>query len=183
MTKQSSYVALLRGINVGKSARLSMAPLREALTARGVEAVSTVLQSGNVIINNWTKSAFDLAPLIELTLAEEFSITARCLIRSRAQILELVKTNPLAPRADVDTLLVVHFCDPALTSSDLAKLSVTSLSSEDVTVRHGVLFQWCAKGISNSPVLSPQLEKQLGVAVTARNWRTVNKIAELLSVE
>lgn len=183
MARESSYVALLRGINVGKSARIQMAPLRAALIDHGVNAVSTVVQSGNIVVTPWTKSASALATSIEEILVNQFAITARCLVQSREQLLSMVAENPLAPRANVDNMLVVHFCDPPLEQSALSVLSIKGLDPNDVVVSHGALFQWCENGISNSPVVSPHLERQLKVAVTARNWRTLNKIAELLNVE
>jgi uncharacterized protein (DUF1697 family) len=50
-------VALLRGINLGPTNRVSMAALRDALAARRLEEVRTHLQSGNVILTSAERPA------------------------------------------------------------------------------------------------------------------------------
>jgi uncharacterized protein (DUF1697 family) len=134
-------------------------------------------------VTKWMKSSDALARRCETVLTEEFSISVRCLVRPRSQIMAMVSDHPLASRATVDTLLVVHFCEPPLLKDALETLSSSKLNHDDVAVAYGALFQWCPEGISNSPALSPLMEKKLGVTVTARNWRTVTTIAGRLSDE
>jgi uncharacterized protein (DUF1697 family) len=160
-----------------------MVPLREALVAAGVNATATVVQSGNIIVTKWSAEPEKLRSRIERVLHSVFDIDVKCLVRSREEILTTLANNPLAKRASNDTTLVVHFCEPRLESESLVALQLKGLNARDVAVSNGSLFQWCENGISNAPVLSPQLERQLGVVVTARNWRTITKVGELLSAE
>ena len=63
------FVALLRGINVGRNRRIRMADLREALTAAGFGRVRTLLQSGNVVLDS-DRPAGELASSVERALGE-----------------------------------------------------------------------------------------------------------------
>ena len=47
----TGYVALLRGINVGKAKRIAMADLRALLEGLGYTHVKTVLNSGNAVFD------------------------------------------------------------------------------------------------------------------------------------
>ncbi len=52
VASSTRYVALLRGINLGKARQVSMPRLTEILTARGHEDVRTHLRSGNVVLTS-----------------------------------------------------------------------------------------------------------------------------------
>ncbi|MDP9392616.1 MAG: DUF1697 domain-containing protein, partial [Actinomycetota bacterium] len=58
------YVALLRGINLGKARQVDMTRLREVLSARGYGEVRTHLRSGNVVLDS---------PLPEQSLAADLT--------------------------------------------------------------------------------------------------------------
>ena len=47
-----TFIALLRGINVGGHKKVPMAELRELLTKIGLENVQTYIQSGNVVFQS-----------------------------------------------------------------------------------------------------------------------------------
>ena len=67
-----TYVALLRGVNVG-GRKLPMAELRTALTDAGATDVSTYIQSGNVVLDHKTKSDTAVQKLVQDTIASSFS--------------------------------------------------------------------------------------------------------------
>ena len=51
----TTYIALLRGINVGKAKRIAMADLRALLEGLGHADVATLLNSGNVVFRSGKK--------------------------------------------------------------------------------------------------------------------------------
>jgi uncharacterized protein (DUF1697 family) len=170
------YVALLRGINLGKARQVDMPRLREVLTERGHENVRTHLRSGNVLLDSTLgekKLAADLSAAIE----EEFGFAVPVVLRTAAELGEVVTANPLGAVATDPKRYQVTF----LPEKPAAK-AVSDLPPADVgeyVVRGRELYLWLPDGIQNTPLASWKWDRLLGVPGTARNWNTVTKLAEL----
>ena len=84
----SIYVALLRGLNVGKGNRISMADLRSCLQSNGLENVHTLLSGGNVVFRSEGHLAEKLRETIGRALASRYMVNAHeklaCRIHRRA---------------------------------------------------------------------------------------------------
>lgn len=159
------HVALLRGINVGRSTRLPMAELRELVAAAGGTNVATYLQSGNVVYDG-TVDAAALEALIP--------VTTRVLVLSAAEFRAVAAANPLRAIATDPSRLFTTFVDAVP-----ASFSVPDLSPEVVVVGKRAVYQWLPEGFSNS-VFTAKYAKQLGPLATARNERTVQAILTML---
>ena len=87
------YVALLRGINVGGRNPVPMADLREAFETEGYEAVSTYIQSGNVLFESDGPSA-SLEDELEAMLERRFGFPLIVVVRSHRQLRNIVDKAP-----------------------------------------------------------------------------------------
>jgi len=87
------YVALLRGINVGKGARVPMVTLKVLLEGLGLSDVVTYLNSGNVVFGS-TLSAFDLAQLIEDELERAFGARIPTLVKTSVDVIAIAESIP-----------------------------------------------------------------------------------------
>lgn len=174
------YVALLRGINVGRAKRVAMADLRALLADLGYTDVRTVLQSGNAVLTGDEADHHEQAARIEAALLERTGVPARCLVRTAAELRDVVDGHPLAEVAVDGSRMLVHFLsavpDPAL----LAEHDPVALDPEHTRLGPGVLYQWCPDGVLAAPPVGAVVEQHLGTFVTARNWNTVGKLAALL---
>jgi len=177
MPRTRIHVALLRGINVGKSGRIKMADLTRELALDGVQVVATVVQSGNLVIADWKSDSAQLARTIEATLSRRASITTRCLVRSSDELDRILSANPLSEVASDPSRYLVHLCEPALTSRQWKVVVGEINAPEHVAFAAGSVYQWCPDGVSNAQLVSPLLERSSAVAVTARNWRTLESLA------
>jgi uncharacterized protein (DUF1697 family) len=170
------YIALLRGINVGKAHQIDMPRLREVLTARGHESVRTHLRSGNVLLDSTLgekKLAVDLSAAIE----EEFGFAVPVVLRTAAELAAVVAADPLGAVATDPKRYQVTF----LPEKPAAK-AVSDLPPADVgeyVVRGRELYLWLPDGIANTPLAAWKWDRLLGVPGTARNWNTVTKLVEL----
>lgn len=163
-------VALLRGINVGKSVRIGMADLRELFTSLGCESVQTILQSGNVVFEGAVTRA-----QLEDAIVERFSYSSRVFVRSAAEFRAVAADNPFRGIADDPSRMVITFLD------DLpAGFSAPDVDPpERIALTHRALYQWCPEGILTSQV-PPAFWRTLGSRATSRNLRTVDKLLALL---
>jgi uncharacterized protein (DUF1697 family) len=171
------YVALLRGINVGKAHQLAMPRLAELLTGRGHGNVRTHLRSGNVVLDSSLgerELAADLAEAIEA----EFGFAVPVVVRTGAEVAAVVAGDPFSTVAtDPARYLVTFFPEPP--APDRVDALPPAEGGGDYLVRGRELYLWLPEGIANTPLAAWKWDKLLGVAGTGRNWNTVTKLAEL----
>ena len=170
------YVALLRGINLGKARQVDMTRLRDLLTARDHGEVRTHLRSGNVVLDSALSEA-ELAADLSAAIGEEFGFDVPVVVRSGTELAAVVAGDPFATVATDPARYLVTFMaempDPAGVDA------LPQAESGDYLVRGRELYLWLPDGITNTPLGSWDWDKLLGVPGTARNWRTVTKLAEL----
>jgi uncharacterized protein (DUF1697 family) len=182
----NTYVALLRGINVGRAKRISMADLRALVGSLGHGEVTTYLQSGNALFSTARTDTDTLAAEIEQAISAELGMAVRCVLRDRDDLARVVADNPLAGVATDPQRLLVSFTsgrpDPAL----VAALDRQAYLPEQFAVGEREIYAWLPEGVLESRLTNAFFEKQLGgkktgMICTARNWNTVTKLLALLS--
>src|SRR5215212_2736426 len=108
----TTYVALLRGINVGGRTKILMADLRQLFLALGHADVQTYVQSGNVIFTSQARDPSRLARDIEKRLAEDLGVSSTVLLRTGTDLARIVANNPfLGPNTDPATLHVTFLAE------------------------------------------------------------------------
>ena len=175
----ASWIALLRGINVGKHRRVTMADLRAALGSLGYEDVQTLGQSGNVVLSAPAKAA-EVEQAIGRVLEERCGIPGvLVVVRSRAQLAKVVDGNPWPDRTDEPKNLHVTFLSGKPDAAARAKVEQAAAGGEAVEWAAGHLYVLYADGMRDSAMAKLITDKTLGVTATDRNWNTVTKLLEL----
>ena len=148
-----------------------MARLREALEGAGYDDVRTLIQSGNVVFTASTPDAKE----IEALIAAEFGVQTVAILRNVRQIRALAGAHPFGR----DTSRThVSFLREKRKS---ARSSLASVAGDDeFTVVGGDVVVRYPTGYQSATLTAARIEKALGTAATARNWRTVEKLAELM---
>jgi uncharacterized protein (DUF1697 family) len=184
----TSYVALLRGINVGAHNRVTMGDLRSLMTGLGYQDVRTHQQSGNIVFRAPTADTVDIEQAIADRLEADLGLPVAVLVRTGAEFLDVAGSNPLVgadgrsagSRAGDPSRMIVLFLSRAPDPGRLADIDPARYAPEVFAVRPAEIYVYCATGILESPLLKLFSDRRLGCAVTARNWRTVTRVAELL---
>lgn len=177
----STYVALLRGINVGGKNKLPMAELRAALTGDRIDRVSTYIQSGNIVLAS-TFSAAELEAQLERTLDQEFSLRIDVVVRSATQWERYLGDNPYpqeAQEAPKQTQLGLSQRPPARDAAHALQQLATR--GERVRLVEDGLWIHYPNGIGESKLTSAVMDRCVGSSVTARNWRTVRKLGDMIT--
>lgn len=177
----TAYAALLRAVNVGGRNRVPMAELRAALSAQGLEAVSTVLQSGNVFLDS-PEPERAVAATVRATILGAFALDVAVVVRSQRELAEIADSNPFEglERGDPATFYVA-FLDAVPPDGKVALLD-PDRSAEDAFVVSGrEVYLHYPRGSGRSRLTLGYLERVLGTSGTARNWRTVQRLATLLA--
>ena len=175
------YVALLRGINVGRNKRVAMADLRRLLDGLGYTEVRTLLQSGNAVFTTPAGKPEKLARQIEQAIEDELGLDVKCLVRTGEDMRAVVDGNPLGDMATDGAKLLALFLSEAPDATLLAAHDPTQLAPKEIQLGDRVIYQWCPDGVLAAPPAGLFAEKHLDVTVTGRNWNTVTKLAALLT--
>lgn len=172
------YIALLRGVNVGRAKRIAMADLRKLIADLGYGHVRSVLNSGNVVFSGPDKPHERVAAEIEDALVLKLGVASRTLVLACHELDEIIAFNPLLDLAtDHARLLTFILAGPH------SRQAIEALCGQDwhpgaVALGERAAYVWCPGGILDSTAAAA-LGKQLGDATTARNWATLSKLHAL----
>jgi uncharacterized protein (DUF1697 family) len=109
----ATYIAMLRGINVGRGKVVTMERLRTSFATLGFGAISTYVQSGNVVFQSERKSPTELTKTIEAKIQRDFGFAVPVLIKTPKELAQIVHKNPLlrVKGIDVSKLHVTFLSD------------------------------------------------------------------------
>jgi uncharacterized protein (DUF1697 family) len=173
-----SRIVLLRGINLGSTNRIAMPALREALADAGFDDVRTYLQSGNVVLAS-RAAPKTVARRCEEVIAERFGLEIAVVARTRDELAEVVKRNPLGDVATDPKRYQVSFLSAKPAAEVVRKLEELAAGDERFVADGRELYAWHPAGVARSKLWAALAGRGLGVAATARNWTTVTKLLEL----
>jgi uncharacterized protein (DUF1697 family) len=173
-----TYVALLRGVNVGKAKRVPMAELRDLLTGLGYTGVATVLNSGNAVFRAMKGTPARHASDISDAISDTLHIEVPVIVKSARELATIVSENPLATVAPNPSRLLVAFVQSTKSLSDLAAIKTFTVPPERFALGRYAAYLLCPDGILGSEAWSALLGK-IGRAATTRNWATVLRLQAL----
>lgn len=171
------FVALLRGINVGRNTSIKMSTLKTVFEKLGFEGVKTHINSGNVVFAAKAKDQEKLAKTIETAIEKEFGFRPPVLLRSAAELENAIAKNPFPDAAKNDpSHLLLMFLAAKPDKDAAARLAEVYSGPEQIKVAGDTVYLTYPNGIGKSKLTNTLLEKHLGVTGTARNWNTVVKL-------
>ncbi|BAO76020.1 DUF1697 domain-containing protein [Winogradskyella sp. PG-2] len=172
-----TYIALLRGINVGGHKKVPMAELSELLTKSGFESVRTYIQSGNVIFKCREIPLSKLANGIQKSIKVHFGFDVSVLVRTRDQINTIFDNCPFPEEKKVNSYFAMLSEIP---DNDLVKEACEkTYENEEYKILNDCLYFYCANGYGKAKFSMNYFEKKLEVAATSRNYKTMVKLLAL----
>jgi uncharacterized protein (DUF1697 family) len=176
----TTYIGLLRAVNLGAHNKIGMSDLLELLVSLGMIDVQTLLQSGNMVFRSDARTTAELERLIENAAAKQLGLATDVLVRSNKEWKAIVAGNPFPSEAKQDPshLLLVPLKD-APQRSDVSALHGAVTGRENVRVHGRCAYIVYPDGIGRSRLTMALIEKKLGTRGTGRNWNTVLKLAVL----
>jgi uncharacterized protein (DUF1697 family) len=176
------YVALFRGINVGKAKRIAMADLRTLLGKLGYTEVQTLLNSGNAVFTGDAEAGGKHAGRIREAVLKKLGVDALVIVKSGKDVAAIVAGNELGDVAHDHSRLLVAFTNETRALNSLKALAETPWGEEKIHVGKHAAYLWCAHGILESKAAAVLLKGLEGTGTT-RNWATLNKIHALMKAE
>ncbi|HEV7608967.1 MAG TPA: DUF1697 domain-containing protein [Steroidobacteraceae bacterium] len=173
------YVALFRGINVGKAKRIAMADLQALLGKLGYTDVHTLLNSGNAVFTAEAEAGAKHAERIRQAVLKKLGVDALVIVKSEKDVAAIIAGNELGAIAHDHSRLLVALTNEGKALASVKALAKTAWGDEKIHVGKHAAYLWCANGILESKA-AVALLKGLDNTGTTRNWATLNKIHVLM---
>jgi uncharacterized protein (DUF1697 family) len=176
----TTYIALLRAINVGGHRKIKMEDLRKMFDSMGFENVKTYIQSGNVVFSSPETDSAEVAGVIESAILNHFGHVVDVIIRTPEHFKSLTENNPFRNEMAPPFMLYVTFFKNSLSKDIQQKFISISSKMEKYKFTNGELFSLINKKSGQKELFSNNyVEKIAGVSGTTRNWNSVIKITAL----
>ncbi|MGH2774155.1 MAG: DUF1697 domain-containing protein [Actinomycetota bacterium] len=176
----TTYLALLRGINVGGANKVPMRELRTLFEDLGYGNVRTYLQSGNVLFDGQSATSRKLIAEIEVAISKAFDLTIPVMVRTQRELERVAAANPFPTKRVKPSLLHVMFLAESASAKAVKTLDSDRSPPDEFEVKDREIFLRFPNGSGRSKLTIDYFEKKLGTRATARNWNTVVKVLELM---
>lgn len=175
----TTYIALLRGINVGGHRLIKMADLKAMFVALGFGGAQTYIQSGNVVFDA-DKAEQPLRERIEQQIAATFGFPVVVALRTHDELARVIMACPFAQDtlAEGERLYVALLAEtPA--SVGIERMLASKIEPDEFRVLGREVYLLYRQTMRATLLTNNLLESKLGVPSTMRNWRTLTTLAAM----
>lgn len=179
-TDKQTYIAILRGINLGSKNAIKMPELVKTFEDRGFSDVRSYIQSGNIIFKSKTERPDALQQRIHLAIAEDFDLDIPVLVLGATDLKRVRDENPFSAREGIDPAkLHVTFLESEPSKEKVNAIDVTKYLPDEFIVMGAVLYLHCPIAYGTTKLSNGFFESKFKMKATTRNWNTVNKLVEM----
>lgn len=172
-----TYIALLRGINVGGHKKVPMAELRGVLTKSELENVTTYIQTGNVIFQSSSESTKMLEDEIKQSILDHFGFDVAIMVKTRAQLQKIFDFCPFSQEKKENSYFAI--LSEAPKENLVFEAYEKAYEDEEYKILNDCIYFYCATGYGKAKFNLNHFEKKLKVNATARNYKTMVKLLSL----
>lgn len=168
-----TWIALLRGVNVGGHGKLPMAEFRSLLSGLGYESPRTYVQSGNAIFASDAPEN-TMQEAIALGVEAQFNFRPEVMLITAQSLQAALKANPFPATIEAPTTLHLLFGG----APDLPAIRAAATDGEEAQCINNITYFHTPNGFGKSR-LAANLARYFDAPITARNLRSCMKISEL----
>jgi uncharacterized protein (DUF1697 family) len=179
----TTYISMLRGINVGRNKRVKMEDLKLLYKSLDLKDVKTYIQSGNIIFKSRNPDSKDLSNKIKVKIREVFGFDVTVIIRTEKEYKKVIEDNPF--KEEDKKQLYVTFLSEIPSKNLIEDINVdlgykTQYNLDKYVINRKEIYLYLPDGYGNTKLNNTFFEKKLKVSSTTRNWKTVTKLFDLL---
>ncbi len=176
----STFIALLRAVNVIGKNMIRMPELARVFEKAGFRNVRTYIQSGNILFETGKESCESLSLKIREMIANSFGLTIGVLVITPQELADIALHNPFAERPEIDLARVhVTFLDMDAEPGKAEKMLSYHYPPDEVIIGKKAVYVHCPDGYGLTKFNNNFIEKKLSVNATSRNWNTCLKLLEM----
>jgi uncharacterized protein (DUF1697 family) len=176
----SVIVSMLRGVNVGPHNRVKMEDLRALYESLRLRGAQSYVQSGNIVFKTDEKDSVKLAKRIEAAIAKKFGFQTNVILRSGAELRDVVARNPFAKRRGIEPgKLLVTFLDGDPGEEARVKVRAIKCAPDELFIDGREAYIYFPNGMGRPTLSWATIPKTLKVSGTGRHWNSVVKLLEM----
>lgn len=176
-----TYIALLRGINVGGKNIIKMAGLKATFESLGYQNVQTYIQSGNVIFNTTETNKLELEGRLEAALSSAYVYDSSLVLRSVNEMRSIVDHAPVGFGSDRAAYFYdVIFLKETLPASVALEYLPPREGIDQAFPGDGVLYFIRLSTMASRSQLTRLTNLPIFPRVTIRSWNTTTRLLELM---
>lgn len=175
----TTYIAILRGINVSGAKTIKMEALRITFQKLDFENVVTYIQSGNVVFNSVENNTMQLVDKIAAAIQTDFGFDVLVIVLSAAELQSIFKNNPLNDGTRDTAFLHVTFLAEKPAAFNFSEIEARKQGDEAIVIDGKAVYLYCPHGYGKTKLTNTFLESKLKVAATTRNWRTTCELLRM----
>lgn len=176
----TTYISLLRGINVSGQKKIKMEALRAAFEKLGFQNVTTYVQSGNVVFAGNETEIKTLEQKISDQIEREFGFTVSVIVLTRNELVNTINRNPFAGDPGKEpSFQHVTFLASEPVAFNRISIEEKRQGQEEILFSDRTIYLYCPHGYGRTKLNNNFLESRLKMPATTRNWKTVNELLRI----
>ena len=182
----TTYISILRGINVSGQKLIKMDALRKSYEKLGFHNVMTYVQSGNVVFTNDNMELRRLKQKIFQQIENDFGFEVPVIVLTVEKLKDIIENNPFTKELNREqTFLHVTFLSSKPDHNDLKTICDSKIiedkkqDGEEIIFSDNAVYLYCPNGYGNTKLTNNFLEAKLKVGATTRNWKTTNELLRI----
>jgi uncharacterized protein (DUF1697 family) len=177
-----TFIALLRGINVGGKNMIPMEVLKKHFEQNGFSSVSTYLQSGNVVFQSDDTNEKEIELFLKKSINEAFNLQIEVIVKHAGALSEIILHNPFENKIKLEgDKTGVAFLSEIPSAESILKLQQFDCQTDEYFIFHDFVFIYCPNGFGRAKLTNAVLESKLKLKLTIRNWKTIQALHNISS--
>ena len=176
----TTYISILRGINVGGHKIIKMNDLRISFEQLGFSNTQSYIQSGNLVFNFPEMENWELEKMISNKILSAYGHEVPVLVLKLDELKRMFESNPfINDRCKNPAFLHLTFLATLPEIERVENLIKIQSPPDELIYNQQVIYLYCPNGYGNTKLSNNFIESKLKTTATTRNWKTVNELLSL----
>lgn len=169
----TTYISILRGINVGGHNQIKMDSLRQLYAELGYSAIQSYIQSGNVIFNSGLSDILYLEKSIREKIFETFGLNVSVLVMTIEELKTALQNNPFVKdKMKNPAFIHLTFLSGSPDKDLVDKIPAGFYLPDEFFISGKIIYLYCPAGYGNTKLSNNFFENKLKLTATTRNLKT-----------
>jgi len=173
----TTYISILRGINVSGHRMIKMDKLKQMFADLGLQNIQTYIQSGNVVFQVEKSDQKELEKKITKAISEKFGFDVPVIVKDFSELKQIISGNPfLNDKTKNKAQFHVTFLSCLPNRESFGKIEAAQYHPDEFFLVDKAIYLYCPNGYGKSKLTNGFFENKLQVTATTRNWKTTNEL-------